>query len=144
MDNIITPPNIMFAIGIVTLLFSIWFKVRDPQDKIEKNQALDSLATEKDKLIAEKDLGTKATILAQKEMESKALLLDQAVKITNDQNEKKFIEMGTRIDKAFEVAQNHINTIETNVASLTLLVNGLNNNITKLSTIIDERIPAKR
>jgi hypothetical protein len=123
----------MFAIGIVTLLFSIWFKVKDPQDKIEKRLAVDD---ERDK--------SKATVLQQKEAESKATLLAEQVKWDKEANEKKFMEMGTRIDKAFEVAQNHINTIETNVGNLTLLVNGLNNNITKLSTIIDERIPAKR
>jgi len=124
---------VMFVITMVSILFAIWFKVRDPQIKTEKDQAINE---ERDK--------SKATVLAQKEMESKASLLDQQVKLTNEQNEKKFIELGGNIKEAFAIAQNHINTIETDVKNLTLNVNGLCNNITKLSTIIDERIPCKK
>ena len=135
MNEIITPTNIMFVITIISVLFAIWFKVRDPQEKIERNQSLDSLATEKDKLIAEKDLGTKATILQQKEAENKATLLAEQVKWDKEGNEKKFADMGARIDKAFEVAQNHINTIETEVKNQTVMINALCNNVTKLDSV---------
>lgn len=143
MNEIITPSNIMFAIGIITIIFSVWFKVRDPQEKTERAQGLDALATEKDKLIAEKDLGTKATILAQKELETKALVLAEQVKNKDVENERRFNEMGVRLDTAMTTAQNHIHTVDTKVDELIKTVNMMSNKITELGTIISERIPKK-
>lgn len=135
---------VLFGITIISVLFAVWSKVKDPQDKLTNNQSLDALATEKDKLLAEKDLGTKATILQQKEAENKATLLAEQVKWDKEGNEKKFIDMGNNIKEAFAIAQNHINTIETEVKNQTLMINSMGNNLVKLETIINERIPCKR
>lgn len=134
---------VMFIIAIISIIFAVWFKVRDPQEKTERNQALDFLATEKDKVIAEKDLGTKATVLAQKEMETKALILAEQVKNKDVENERRFNEMGVRLDTAFALAQNHIHTVDTKVDELIKTVGIMSNEITKLGTIIEERIPRK-
>ena len=143
MDNILTPSNITFAIGIIGIIFSIFFYFRKPQEDIERKQALNALATEKDKLIADKDLGTKATILAQKEAEGKAGLLAQQVQWEKEANEKKFVEFGVRLDNALTLAQNHIHSVDVKVDNLLIEVNIMGNKITELSTIINERIPKK-
>lgn len=143
MENLLTPSNIMFAVWVITLIFTIFFYFRKPQEDIEKRQALDAQATEKDKLLAEKDLGTKATILAQKEQESKASLLAQQVQWEKVANEKKFNEFGVRLDNALNLAENHIRTIDIKVDNLTATVSIMGNDIIKLSTIIEERIPQK-
>lgn len=40
MEVLLTPSNIMFAIGIISLLFTIWQKVQGPQVKADKTDAL--------------------------------------------------------------------------------------------------------
>lgn len=143
MNELLTAPNVMFAIGIVGLIFSIYKSYHQPQENIERRQSLDTLATEKDKLIAEKDLGTKATILAQKELETKALVLAEQVKNKDVENERRFNEMIARLDTAMTTAQNHIHTVDTKVDKLVESSNIMCNSITKLQTIIEERIPPK-
>lgn len=80
----------------------------------------------------------------QEETETKAALLKQQVDITNDDNSRKFIELGSRIDSAMTLAQNHIHTVDTKVDNLTAVINGLSNEVTRLATIIDERVPSRR
>lgn len=143
MNDLFTAPNIMFAIGIIGVIFSIYKSYHQPQENIERRQSLDTLATEKDKLIAEKDLGTKATILAQKELETKALVLAEQVKNKDVENERRFNEMVVRLDTAMATAQNHIHTVDVKVDKLIESVNSMSNKITELSTIISERIPRK-
>lgn len=143
MNDLITTSNVMFALGIIGLIFSIYKSYHQPQENIERRQSLDTLATEKDKLIAEKDLGTKATILAQKELETKALVLAEQVKNKDVENERRFNEMGVRLDTAMATAQNHIHTVDIKVDKLIESVNTMSNKITELSTIINERIPRK-
>ena len=127
--------NINYILGlvaIVSIIFSIYNYFKNPQEDQEKKLAL-----------AGKDIDGKATILAQKEMENKANLLAEQVKWTSGENEKKFAEMGIRIDRAFEVAQNHINTIETEVKSQTVSINVLTNKMTELTAILNERLPKR-
>lgn len=143
MNEILTASNVMFALGIIGLIFSVYKSYHQPQENIERRQSLDTLATEKDKLIAEKDLGTKATILAQKELETKALVLAEQVKNKDVENERRFNEMGLRLDTAMATAQNHIHTVDVKVDKLIESVNAMSNKITELSTIINERIPRK-
>lgn len=143
MEIPITTSTILFATTVIGVIFSIFFYFRKPQEDIEKRQGLDALATEKDKLIAEKDLGTKATILAQKELETKALVLAEQVKNKDVENERRFNEMGVRLDTAMTTAQNHIHTVDVKVDKLIESVNIMGNKITELSTIINERIPKK-
>lgn len=138
--------NLSLILQISTLLgliFGVFLYFRKPQEIIEQRQSLDTLATEKDKLLAEKDLGTKATILAQKELETKALVLAEQVKNKDIENERRFNEMGVRLDTAMTTAQNHIHTVDTKVDELIKTVNVMCNKITELSTIINERLPKK-
>ena len=46
---------ILGILGVLGIFFSIYNSFRKPQDSIERRQALDLLATEKDKLIADKE-----------------------------------------------------------------------------------------
>lgn len=122
----------MFAIGIITLLFSVWNKIRLPQEDMETRQVL-----------SEKELDSKATILAQKEMESKALVLEKQFQWYMDTNEKKFIDLGKRLDEAFTLATNHTHTVDVKVDKLIETSNLVAINIAKLETTINERIPKK-
>jgi hypothetical protein len=132
MEKLLTPSNIMFAIGIVSLLFSIYKGYKKPQDDMELKQA-----------VSEKDIDSKASILAQKELETKALVLAEQVKSKNEENERRFIEIGIRMDKALELAQNHTHTVDVKVDKLIDTVSIMSNKITELATIINERIPKK-
>ena len=132
MDNILTPSNITFAIGIMGVIFSIFFYFRKPQEDLETKQAL-----------TEKDLADKASILAQKEVENKAMLLAQQVQWEKEANEKKFTEFGIRLDNALTLAQNHIHSVDIKVDDLLVEVNTMGNKIIELSTVINERIPKK-
>ena len=132
MTELITPGNIMFSLGILGVIFTVFNYFKNPQEDIEKKQAL-----------TEKDLSSKATILAQKELETKALVLAEQVKNKDIENERRFNEMGIRLDTAMTTAQNHIHTVDTKVDRLIESVGILTNKITELSTIINERIPKK-
>lgn len=139
----VTASQVVTMLTIIGIMFSVYLYFRNPQVSIEKKQSLDSLAADKDKLLAEKDMGTKATILAQKELETKALLLAEQVKNKEVENERRFQEMGIRLDTAMAMAQNHIHTVDTKVDKLIDSVNLMGNKITELGTIINERMPHK-
>lgn len=141
--EILTKDNIFLLIAVGSVIFGIYFYFHVPQESMEKKQSLDALATEKDKLIAEKDLGTKATILAQKELETKTLVLAEQVKNKDVENERRFNEMVVRLDAGLALAQNHIHTVDVKVDTLIATIGAMSNEITRLSTIIDERIPKK-
>lgn len=123
---------IMGIFGAISIIFTVYNYFKNPQIKLDKEQAL-----------TENELGTKATILAQKELETKALLLAEQVKGKNEENERRFLDMGIRLDTAMTTAQNHIHTVDTKVDKLIESVNVMGNKITELSTIISERIPKK-
>lgn len=143
MEIPITTSTIMFGITVIGVIFSIYLYFHKPQEEMKEHQSLDALATEKDKLLAEKDLGTKATILAQKELETKALVLSEQVKNRNEENDRRFNEMGTRMDRALTLAENHTHTVDIKVDELIKTVGILSGTIIKLSTIIEERNPRK-
>jgi hypothetical protein len=130
--EILTTSNIMFAIGIITLLFSVWNKIKIPQEELETKQAL-----------SEKEMDSKATILAQKEVESKALVLEKQFQWYMEANEKKFADLGRRLDEAFTLATNHTHTVDVKVDKLIETANIVAINIAKLETTINERIPKK-
>ena len=125
-------PYIVFAIGLLGTIFAVYFHFSKPTENLEKNQ-----------LITDKELGTKATILAQKEMESKATLLAQQVEWEKQANEKKFTEFQVRLTEATVLAINHIHTVDIKVDKMGEEVKHISTSITKLATIIDERIPRK-
>ena len=121
---------ILGILGVLSIIFAVYNSFRKPQEDIETKQAL-----------SEKDLGTKATILAQKELETKALVLAEQVKNKDIENERRFNEMGVRLDTAMTTAKNHIHTVDVKVDRLIESVGILTNTITKLQTIIEERSP---
>lgn len=120
MTEIITPSNIVFAIGIISLMFSIWGKVKTPQDALDKQVAVE-----------------------REEVEGKAKVLEQRVQWEKESSEKKFVELGKRLDDAFLLASNHTHTVDVKVDELKKIVGTMSNEITKLATIIEERIPRK-
>ncbi len=132
MESLITPSNVMFSLGIIGILFAVYKQFHEPQEALETKQA-----------ISEKDISSKATILAQKELETKALVLAEQVEWEKVANEKKFTEFGIRLDAVLAMAQNHIHTVDTKVDSLILVMNENSKEMTRLSTIIEERIPRK-
>lgn len=70
-------------------------------------------------------------------------LLQQRMQWTSESNEKRFCGIQENINKAFELAFNHSNEALVGVKELTTVVNAMGKEITRLSTIIEERIPKK-
>lgn len=114
--------NIMFAIGLLAVLFSIYNYFKKPQDDFEIKQ-----------VINEKEVGTKATILAQKEAEGKAGLLALEVQREKEYNTKKFVELTERFDK-----------LDRKMEELTKTINQMNLSLSKqlmqVATIVSEHI----
>jgi len=122
--------------GVIGSIFGVYTHFKNPQIDMDKKQALND---ERDK--------NKATVLDQKAVETKAELLAQQFKSEKEDNNRRFSELGERLDKSMTLAQNHIHTVDTKVDGLTKAVNDMNNKmsneITQLATIINERIPRK-
>ena len=130
--DILTPSNITFAIGTISTIFAIFLYFKNPQDKLEKNQIRNE---ERDK--------NKATVLEAKEVENKAAVLEKQFQWYMEVNNQKFCDMGKRLDDSFLLASNHTNTVDTKVDKLIQSTNLMSNEITRLRTIIEERIPKK-
>ena len=114
MDPYLTPQNITFILGILAIIFSVYNYFRNPQIKSDKTDAL----------------------------------LAQRVQWDKEMSEKRLSDLGLRLDASTTLAQNHIHTVDVKVDNLTNVVNSMNtqltNEITKLSTIINERIPNRK
>jgi len=132
MELLLTPSNITFFIGLVTLAFSVYLYFKNPQTKLEKEQAL-----------TEQAIKSTPTIAQQKDTEKKAELIEQQVKSDRENNEKKFTEFAILLKDSLALAQNHIHTIDTKVDGLAVRMNDLEKGFVKLTTIIEERIPKK-
>lgn len=130
--DLLTPQNITFVVGMLGVIFSVFMYFRKPQEDLETQQAL-----------LGKDIGGKATLLAQEEAKGKASLLAQQVQLTTDANEKKFAELSQRLDASMTLAQNHIHTVDTKVDGLISTMASLKSDVVRLTTIIEERIPRK-
>lgn len=110
MAELLTPGNVMFVIGLMAVIFSVYRYFRDPQ-----------VATEK-----------KESLLAQK------------VEWTAEETSRRFKDMQESFQQLLLQSANHIHTVDTKVENLNTTVGAMGIEIAKLSTIIDERIPAKR
>ena len=75
--------------------------------------------------------------------DKKDALLAQQVQWTIEGNERRFTEVQNSVKDAFSLAQNHTHTVEGKVDGLTVVVSDLGQQVIKLATIIDERIPKK-
>lgn len=109
MSDLLTPQNIMFALGIIGMMFSIYIYFRAPQIDGDKRDAL----------------------------------LDQSVKYQNESVDRRFTEIQNNFKELLLQSNNHIHTVDTKVEVLTTEMGKMSNEITKLATIIDERIPKK-
>lgn len=79
----------------------------------------------------------------QEDIENKTDNLSQQFKWERELSEKRFMDLGKRLDEAFLLASNHTNTVDVKTDKLIQTVNLLNSEIIRLSTIIEERIPKK-
>jgi hypothetical protein len=120
----------MFVIGLISVLYTVFKNSNKPHEDLKEQQ-----------IKSEKDIENKATILAQKELETKALVLAEQVRSKNEESDRRFMELGKRIDTSISLAQNHTHSIGVQVDGLTALVNTMNLDIARLGTIIEERFP---
>ena len=128
----ITQENITFAIAILAAIFAVYSYFRKPQDAIEKQQ-----------IRSEEDIKDKASILDQRAVENKAEILAKQFQWNMEAVEKRFSDFGIRLDKSYEMAANHTHAVDVKVDQLIGSVNRMSNEITRLSTIIEERNPKK-
>jgi len=119
--EIITIPNIMFAIGILSLIFTVYHYFKNPQIKGEQKDALFSQAM---KFMNEST--------------------ERRFKDIQEGSERRFNEIQKNFESLLLQSNNHINTVDTKVDGLTKCVNEMGNKICTLTAIIDERIPKKQ
>ena len=118
-----TPQTLNYILGFTTLFsvtVAVYNSLRNPQTKLDKEQAV-----------------------AEKEMNSKAEILAQQVQWEKEANEKKFSDLQINIKDALTLAQNHTHTIDVKVDGLITTVNALGNTVTRLATILEERLPSR-
>lgn len=124
MEKILTPSNIMFAIGIIGLLFTLWNKIQNPQTRLERQQAVDKI-----------------------DDEGKAKILEQRVQWEKESTEKKFSEVGVRLENVFVMAKNDISHVDAKVEVMMKDSNAhyldMTVRMTRLETMINERLPPK-
>jgi hypothetical protein len=70
-------------------------------------------------------------------------LIQQRVQWTAESTERRFKEMNDNFRSLLLQSNNHIHTIDTKVDGLAKIVSVMSNEITRLATIIEERIPKK-
>ena len=75
--------------------------------------------------------------------EKKDALLAQQVQWTIEGNERRFKEMQENFNQLLLQSNNHIHTVDVKVDKVVDSVSMMSNEITKLGTIIEERIPKK-
>jgi hypothetical protein len=116
---------IISLLTLGSIIFGVFFFFRNPQEKLEKRQAVND---ERDKNKAERiDFGILKT------------QFDMMCKINSDT----FAKLETQIKDAFAIANNHTNETDSKVTGLVVEVGNLRNDVTRLGTIIEERIPKK-
>lgn len=109
MENLLTPSNITFVLGILAIIFSVWNKVKDPQIASDQRDAL----------------------------------LAQQIKFFIEGTERRFKEVQDSFQGLLLQSNNHIHTVDTKVEALTTAMGDMRNEITRLATVIEERISKK-
>ena len=124
MNNLLTPSNIVFALGIIGTIFTVFNYFKNPQTELDKRTALDK-----------------------EEAEGRSSLINERLQWEKDANIEKFRDMAKRLDDAFALAQNHIHTVDEKLTGYIEASNKwhieTSNQLTQLTTIINERIPKK-
>lgn len=123
---------VTFILGLLGTIFTVYHYFKNPQIELDKKQAIND---ERDK--------NKATVADQEAVKNKTELLAQQFLSEKEDNNRRFTELGEALKSSMTLAQNHIHTVDTKVDALTKEVGCLENSITKLGTIIEERIPRK-
>lgn len=70
-------------------------------------------------------------------------LIEQRMKLKEEDTNRRFEELGKRIGDAMTLAQNHIHTVDTKVEMLGKDIGNMNQQLVRLATIIEERVPKK-
>lgn len=109
MEELISPSNIMFVIGLLGILFSIYSYFKNPQIDQDKRDAL----------------------------------LAQQVNWQNEAVERRFKTMQESFNSLLLQSNNHIHTVDVKVDKVNETIVSMGNEITRLGTIIEERIPKK-
>lgn len=116
--------TILTVLSIGTIVFGAYSYFKNPQDALDKKQAIDQV-----------------------EIDNKAGILAADLTSEKHATERRFREMGERMDRGLTLAENHTHTVDTKVDILITSINGMNlqltNAVTELRTIINERIPKK-
>lgn len=109
MEALLTPTNVIFVLGLLGTVFTVFSYFRNPQINSEKQDAL----------------------LAQS--------------VQNDRNsvDIRFKSIQEQFQALLLQSNNHIHTVDTKVDALHGIVGNMGNEITRLATIIEERIPKK-
>jgi len=120
--ELITQSNIIFVLGILGIIFTVYKYFRNPQEEMEKKQAL-----------------------SEKERESKDNAITKQLEWEKESNERRFKELNDATHALQSLAENHIHTLNVKVNNLAETINKMNvdltNKITTLSTIISNRMP---
>lgn len=116
----ITTSSILFILALGGAVFGIYIYFRNPQEQLDKKQALDQAI-----------------------IDGKAAVLAADLAGEKHATERRFTEIGIRMDKALELAQNHTHTIDVKCDKIIESVNLLAIQVGKLETKIDERTPRK-
>lgn len=119
----LTPESLSYILGflgLIGIIFSVFNYFRNPQEALDKREALN-----------------------QKDADGKAMLLAQQFQQEKEAVERRFSDMGNRLESAMTLAQNHIHTVDTKVDGLISDIGRMSNEVTRLTTVIDERIPKK-
>lgn len=109
MENLLTPSNIMFVLGIGGIVFGIFNYFKNPQIASDKADAL----------------------------------LAQSVQNDRSSVDLRFKSLQDNFQALLLQSNNHIHTVDTKVDALHGIVGSMGNEITRLGTIIEERIPKK-
>jgi ATP-dependent helicase YprA (DUF1998 family) len=120
-QEIMTTENIVFVVGMLGLVFAVYHFFRNPQISIDKKQAIDEERRQK-----------------------KDELIELRMKIEREFNEQKFCDFGKRLEDSFLLASNHTHSVDIKVDKLIQAVNSMDNELTRLQTIIEERIPKQK
>jgi len=120
------------SISFIGIIFIVYHFFKNPQ-----------ISSEKEQIKIEENMKDKASIISQKEVENKAAVLEKQFQWYMEVNQQKFCDMGKRLDEAFILAANHTNTVDKKVDKLVESTNILGLEVSKLSTIIEERMPRK-
>lgn len=75
--------------------------------------------------------------------DKKDALLAQQVQWMVEASDRKFKEMQDSFQALLLQSNNHIHTVDTKVENVSLVISEMGKEITKLTTIIEERIPRK-